>query len=127
MKKYFIFIFCFFLVFLSSSERLYAKVIGYGFVNNNILKKRLQVRKKPTTKSKTKFKLHENDEVVITASSGKWYKIKNSLGKGWVKKKYIIKIDISPSGVERIKNPNKVVPKQNRSAAKSKVKKEKDE
>ncbi len=126
MKRYFI-LFCLFLTFFSTNESLFAKIIGYGYVNSNISKKKLKVRKKPSTKSKTKFKLSLNDQVVITSSSGKWFKIKHTSGKGWVKKKYIDEVSSFGIPSDSIKNPKKVVPKQNKSAAKSKVKKVTDD
>ena len=128
MKKNYIFlILSIFLVFFTSCEDLCAKDLAQGFVNNRIPKKRLKVRKKPNTKSKTKFKLRENDLVIVTVSSGIWYKIRCSSGKGWVKKKYIAVFEIYSESDNKIKLDNKYVPKLNKSAGKNKVKRVTDD
>ncbi len=64
---------------------LFADDIGQGSVN----KKYLRVRKNPNSKSEIKETLKRNDSVTVLETSGKWYKIKTSSNKGWVKSKYI--------------------------------------
>lgn len=123
MKRKFIFLLSLLLVFTSFAP-IFAKDIGYGLVNSNIKKRTLKVRKKPNTKSKTLFKLTLNDSVIITSSSGKWYKIKYPLTKkkGWVKQKYITLTALFGEDDDKIKRENKKVPKLNKSASKSKKK-----
>ena len=123
MKRKFVFIFVYLLIFFNTYDALLARDFGIGFVNSNI-KKKLKVRKKPNTKSKTKFKLRENEFVTIIYSSGqKWYKIKHTKGKGWVKHKYLTVTEIFSESDDKIKRENKKLPQLNKSASKNKVSK----
>ena len=84
MKRLFYLTLAVFFSFLSSCNNLFADNV-YGAVN----KKYLRVRAKPNTRSEVKETLYKNDRVTVLERSGKWFKIKTSSNKGWVKSKYI--------------------------------------
>ena len=89
MKKFLTFILSIFVLLLSCGS-LYAATPKKGTVKDNVINKILKVRKKPNAKNKNYVaELKIGTNVDITKVSGKWYKIKTSSTKGWVKKKYI--------------------------------------
>ena len=71
--------------FFTSYDSLFADNFRIGSVN----KKYLRLRIRPTVKSEVKETLNKDDRVTVLEKSGKWYKVKTSTNKGWVKSKYI--------------------------------------
>ena len=89
MKKFLTFVLTIFVLILSCSNLL-AATPKKGYVKDNVKNQILKVRKKPNAKNKKYvMELKIGTNVDIVKVSGKWYKIKVSGTKGWVKKKYI--------------------------------------
>ncbi len=90
MKKFLTFILAIFVLLLTCNNLYAAGTPKKGTVKDNVKNNVLKVRKKPNAKNKKYVgELKIGTNVNITKVSGKWYKIKVSDTKGWVKKKYI--------------------------------------
>ena len=133
MKKFLTFILSSF-VFLLACSNLWAATPKKGTVKDNVINKILKVRKKPNAKNKNYVaELKIGTKVDILKVSGKWYKIKTSSTKGWVKKKYIKVTEYDYSGeyystssvigLSGSNLPNNKIPKMGKTANKVKAKK----
>ena len=90
MKKFLTFILMIFVLLLTCGDLFAAGTPKKGTVKDNVKNNVLKVRKKPNAKNKKYVgELKIGTNVNIAKVSGKWYKIKVSDIKGWVKKKYI--------------------------------------
>lgn len=121
MKKYFVVLITLLFVFASSIS-LFAKKPSKGYVKDNVKNSVLKVRAKPKAKSEVKAKLYIGNKVDILKKREKWFKIKTSTTKGWVKKKYIKVTDYDYSD-EKKSDKKKV--NLEKSATKVKIKKDK--
>ena len=90
MKKFLTYILAIFVLLLTCNNLYADRIPKKGTVKDNVKNNVLKVRKKPNAKNKKYVgELKIGTNVNIAKVSGKWYKIKVSDIKGWVKKKYI--------------------------------------